>query len=324
MKPEGEAGQLQGTLDGGKAKGGAAWERWTQVWQEIPHLFVTEDGTFVRPGKVRKDFPPVRFLQEDDYRLEFSNMGRKPKFNPNPVNLVPIPRTPGNACLIDGCSRESDKMVGICDSHTHEYEKNGKTLRGPMRALDQFADWIGNLVKLPGTQPKDIYKAPDHATATEKLYDGWVLKGAIGREAETRTKVMDEFVLDALVSIVGKVPDSTTMQLEYEQGRDTPNEVVKIVEGLVNRHFSGVTEHVDWVWNRRKNRFAGVPVRLVAGVLALGFAAEEANRGDLWFCESVLGDEARSGYASAYMSAAYYYLRRYAGANDKQARMSVK
>jgi hypothetical protein len=129
---------------------------------------------------------------------------------------------------------------------------------------------------------------------------------------------------DALKSIVGEVPDSTTLQLEYEQKRDSPKEVVGIIEGLDNRSFRGLDDQIDWVSDRGKRVFKSLPVRLVAGVLVLGFAAEEANRGDLWFCDKVLGQPDKSGFASAYMSAAYYYLRRYAGANDSQARMSVK
>lgn len=322
--PTGEAVTAQGTLAGGVVRRGIHWERWVGVWEEIPDLFYSEDGIFVKPNRIRRQFPPIRFMKQDGYCLEFSNMGRKPKFNPNPINLIRIPRNPKNTCLIRGCRNDGDNMRGICDIHTHEYEKNGKTLVGPMRALDQFADWIGNLVRFPGIESKDIYRAPDHATATEKLYDQWAMKPTTEEGRKARVAVMDVFIQDALHSIVGEVPDSTTMQLEYEHEKDTPNHVITIVEGLVKRHFSDVSEQVDWTWNRRKNTFEKVPIKLVAGVLALGFAAEEANRGDLWFCESVLGDKDRSGFASAYMSAAYYYLRRYAGATDGQARMSVK
>jgi hypothetical protein len=68
--------------------------------------------------------------------------------------------------------------------------------------------------------------------------------------------------------------------------------------------------------------FPTVPVKVVAAMLALGFAAEEANRGDYWFSKEVLGQPEKSHYASAYMSATYYFLRR-AGANVDQATMTI-
>ncbi len=124
------------------------------------------------------------------------------------------------------------------------------------------------------------------------------------------------FMANTLLSIVGKVPDSTTMQLEYENDENTPGEVLNIVKALDSGSLADVTDKVDWIWNRGKTTFKNVPVRTVAGILALGFVAEEANRGDLWFCDGVLAQPERSGYASAYMPSAYYYLRRYTGAND--------
>ena len=61
------------------------------------------------------------------------------------------------------------------------------------------------------------------------------------------------FMANTLLSIVGKVPDSTTMQLEYENDENTPGEVLNIVKALDSEYLADVTDKVDWIWNRGRD-----------------------------------------------------------------------
>jgi hypothetical protein len=74
---------------------------------------------------------------------------------------------------------------------------------------------------------------------------------------------------------------------------------------------------------RHKIPLRNVPIRVVAALALVGLACEESNRGDLWFA-TTYRDGIGSARASIYMPIAYYLLRRYTDASDKQARMSLK
>ena len=183
-----------------------------------------------------------------------------------------------------------------------------------MTRIDHIADWKGVLKKDGAT--KEI-SAPEHSGIAKVLLD-WV-----GDSPERGVRV-DVFVRDALKGLIaGKVEDSTTMQLLFEAGRDPAGDLVKRIHRAVEEHFQGVDDVVDWA-REQEGVFERIPVKAVAGLMALAFAAEEANRNDLWFLKEVLGrSEEESAYASAYMSAVYFLVRR-AGATHKQAQMSQR
>lgn len=196
-------------------------------------------------------------------------------------------------------------------------------LWGPaeLARLDHYADWVG-VIREKGTGRE--FFAPWHGGIAEALL-GW-----IDADADSdRGRRADAFVSDVLqMVVVGHVKDSTTMQIELEKGvsqTETPCKglgaygVVSSVRDAVNRYFEHDDEGMNWTWAGM--RFNGVPVRAVAAMMALGFAAEEANRSDAWFCKEILGS-VKPHYASAYMSATYYLLRR-AGATVEQATMVV-
>ncbi len=201
-------------------------------------------------------------------------------------------------------------------------EKNPR-LWGPseLKKLDHYVDWVG-VLREDGSG-REIF-APWHGGIAEVLLT-W-----IGADEE-RGKKVDEFVGDVLQNVVvGHIKDSTTMQIEYERGLGETEtgckglgalDVISSVRSVVNKHFDDTNEGISWKVEDREP-FEQVPIRIVAAMMALGFAAEEANRSDAWFCKEILGGE-KSHYASAYMSAVYYLLRR-AKASQPQATMVVQ
>ncbi|MDA4127040.1 MAG: hypothetical protein OK452_07535 [Thaumarchaeota archaeon] len=296
-------------------------EEWLKLRNRLPHLFVTR-GEIVEKKDDPKPFTRT-FSMTEGYSAVLTNEGIKPKFNPNPPNIQIDSRKIFKKCLVEDCQRPTGNMWGLCAgaNHVHEIVERKRvggsyqrvTERAPLEKLDHFADWIG---VLQGPSAGQKITAPDHAGTTE------VLMSWIG-EDEQKGGLIDDFVHDVLHNVVvGVVKDSTTMQLEYEAGIDAPGEVISSIERVVERRLGDLNVRVDWP-REVEGVFRGVPVKLVATVLALGFAAEEANRGDYWYFKKVIGAPEKSHYASAYMSSVYYWLRR-VGATPAQARMSLK
>lgn len=285
-------------------------------------MYVESKGHVTRakePVKCERAFPSL-----GGYTLVFSNQGKLRKFNPTPVNYKLGAWRPFRQCLVSGCGKPTKNKWGLCAGTNHQHWAEVKTRRGRktevkwdwvgMTRIDHIVDWKG-VLKQDGTT-KEI-SAPEHAGIAKVLLD-WV-----GDSPERGVRV-DAFVRDALkVLIVGKVEDSTTMQLLFEAGRDPAGDLVKRIHRAVEEHFQGVEDVVDWS-REQGGIFESIPVKAVAGLMALAFAAEEANRNDLWFIKEVLGrSEEESDYASAYMSAVYFLVRQ-AGATHKQAQMSQR
>lgn len=296
-------------------------EVWLKTKERLPKLFTTKDG--IVTTNTKPEPCTISFSEVGGYRAILTNQGEKPKFNPNPVNIEVQGKKIFRKCLVEDCGRPTKNMWGLCagSNHIHEiiekkrvglkYEK--VTKREPLGQLDQYVDWIGIIEEISSGRR---IVAPDHAGTTEVLMS-WI------REDENKGGRIDDFLHDVLHNVVvGIIRDSTTMQLEYESGMDTPGEVISSIERVVEKHLSDIEDKVDWPRDV-EGVFKGVPVRLVATMLALGFAAEESNRGDFWFFKNVLGTPEKAHYASAYMSSVYYWLRR-VGASPAQARMSLK
>jgi hypothetical protein len=58
-------------------------------------------------------------------------------------------------------------------------------------------------------------------------------------------------------------------------------------------------------------------------LLATAYAAEEINRGDLYYWSHAGGDRGKAKMSGAFMPAGYYLLRRH-GAPPQQAKMALK
>ena len=301
---------------------GKYFDEWIKFRGRISKLYTTKDGhvDYVQvPKECRRGFPTL-----NGYTVEFSNQGGLRKFNPNPLNYKFAPRQRAfSKCLVEDCLLPANDMWGLCSATNHTTRGEIKTRHGrkttitegwvDMSRIEHLVDWEGSLKEV--SSQNKIF-APEHSAPSELLL-GWA------GESKERGETIDDFVRDLLKNrLVGKVKDSTTMQLEFEADEDPAGNLVQRIGKAVDAHFRDSDGQMDWP--RKDFTFKGVPIKCIAAMMALGFAAEEANRNDLWFVTDVQGLPAeRSRYASAYMSATYFLLRR-AGASPNQARMSQR
>jgi hypothetical protein len=212
-------------------------------------------------------------------------------------------------------------MYGVCPSH--------------MDTLIHTTDWVGILEPDPGTlgnpvggaaRPADPIVnafAPAHSATTEYLVRWMEMDSA-------RQSVMDQFIESSLEEVVGRIPDATTLQLNLASGTGIqPDDVVRALRDVVDHVLPYAQYSVETLDDVRlkieDDEYAvGIPLRIGAALLVVGFACEESNRSDLWFRILYDVDPLKSKRASAYMSVAYYLLRRHTKATAKQARISLR
>lgn len=284
-------------------------KEWLELKNEFPHLFTIEEGMVV-PSR---DYVPftARFPDSGGYRVVFTNGGGKPKENPNPLNILQRLDFIFDTCLVERCGKPTRKQSGLCPGTQHWHMDEGE--KAGLKMLDHFADWIGILNVEDTTR---AIPAADHAGVSELLIK-WMGKD------EKKRGIADKFIMEVLGEIVGNVKDSTTLQLECERGTNGHDALVSSIGDVVDANFDGISENVSW--DRADGLLQDIPIKVVVQLLAIGFVAEEANRGDYWFRKHVLGQPDEAGKrASAYMSATYYLIRRHTLATETQARMSTR
>lgn len=259
-----------------------------------------------------KDFDRALFKRsEDGYLVEFSNQGQKVHNNPNPIKLTdaPIP------CILPGCGLSSRRLDGLCKNHAPKKgEDRAKVISR------HWADWIGRIIPPGMTRPQCLTWAPPHTRLLELLIS-WEEE----RKGE-RAAVLDKFILDVMGALKGAVPDSTKLEADLEAGGHLAGDVVSLARGTVDKAFP-IFKFRGSVIPRpgtyRGVKLDGITVRTVAGLLVLGVASEEANRGDLWTYKTIKRPGS-SKRASVFMPMAYYYLRVHLGATKAQASQSVR
>lgn len=296
-------------------------QKWLTLKDEIPTLFRTRGGLVERSRRIETF--TAKFREVGGYQVVFDNTGRKPKENPNPLNVLLPSGLLYEKCLVADCREAKDNMWAFCVPRNptkddpkpppprHWHLDEGK--RAKMTKLDHLADWIGTL-QVVGTD----YSVPaaDFAGMSELLV-GWA-----GRD-EKRRELANAFFADILAAVVGEVKDSTTLQLETEKNGREHQKLVDRLGEVVRQHFEGNNGTVEW--EREDYVYRRIPVNVAAQLLTIGFAAEEANRGDFWFRKHVLGQKERDAKrASAYMSGTYFTLRMHTLAGPNQARMSLR
>jgi hypothetical protein len=254
-----------------------------------------------------KDFDEP-MLAEGGYAVEFSNRGRKVHYDPNPAN--PQKRTV--ACVFPGCGRPTKTLGSLCSLHS---QKKGR----PRVKRAHWADWIGRVVPPGMTREQCLTWAPAH----DKLIE--IMVSWMKEERDARFKVVDGFVFDLMKELSGNVPDSTTLEKDWESGGVLATDLVQLMKAIVDRQFpperfSGVVTD-GGAYNKVK--LLRIPIRIVAALLVTGVASEEANRGDLW-AYSRAGKPNSSKRASVFMPMAYYFLRAYTAATKTQARQSIR
>jgi hypothetical protein len=243
-------------------------------------------------------------LKEGGYTVELTNQGNKLMFNPNPQNI----EKNEVKCIVDGCNETTRNMYALCTEHNKEKKNNCR----------HTADWFGRVIPLNCTREDVQNDVLPHSKITEILIK-WM-------NNEEKKRIMDDFINDVLKSIVGEVPDATTLQknlngeLEYVM---TPNDLIEMVKNIIDRHFpKNVYDVVKLDGGKFKNKsLSKIPIRIAAALLILAWACEESNRGDALFCKV---HDRKSKYGNAYMPSVYYFLRRYTNASEEQARICLK
>lgn len=267
-------------------------------------------------------------LSEGGYALEFSNVGRLPKGNPNPINYEGkecickseeryIDKNGQEAYRPTGCKNVTKSIFGVCKDHK-------KAKFRPLHSVD----WIGRIIPPGYTREDCLTDAPAHWYITEMLVK-WM-----GTD-KLHMNTMDKFIADLLdgneLGIVAKIPDATTLEFNLENGingEESPLGVVKKIKELIDMHFPkekfGEITLDGGMYHSKSLK--NVPIRIIAGLLAVASACEESNRGDAWFYakHKEYLSKKKPRQASAYMSSVYYFLRRYTKATEAQARMSLK
>jgi len=245
-------------------------------------------------------------MEEGGFKVELSNRGGKPKFNPNPQNL----EKKLVECKYPGCNVTTRTIFGLCKKHN--------TYGGRKKIL-HIKDWFGRIIP-PGLRREQcLIDILPHYTITEMLVK-WM------GDEEGKKKVMDDFMDDVLNNIVSNVPDATTLQKNINgeiEDAMTPGDLVEMTRRLVDKHFK--KEEYDGVklpgGSFRGKSLDDIPIRIVAATLIIAYACEESNRGDAWFCKI---NNRASTFGNAYMPSVYYFLRRHTKATKQQARMCLK
>lgn len=274
----------------------------------------------------------VEVVKEGSYTVELSNRGGLRKENPAPANL----KKSDMECVFLECHERTTNKNGLCTEHGKlfkEYMDSRKTREfkdKPVRERNQLddqwtplihsRDWLGRLITPGGNREDSLTDAPRHSDITEALI-GWMDKD------DGRMKRMDGFIKDTLEHIVGKVPDATTLQKNIDgkmSGVLTPDELVKMTIKIVDNHFpkSEFSKTLINFGIYKEKEIKDIPIRVVAAMLVLAYACEEANRGDFWFSKRNPSYKHRRG--SAYMPSVYYLLRRHTNATKEQASMCLK
>ena len=248
-----------------------------------------------------RDYDKV-ILSEGRFIVELSNRGKRPKRNPNPLNL----NRDKMKCRYRGCKDHTNRMSGFCKKHAKEHMLHTK-------------DWLGRLIPSGHTRKNCLIYAPSHSQMIE-AFIGWM-----SNDAE-RTKVVDSFILDIIKKVHGNVPDATVLQQNLNGKISeilSPDGLVRLILLLVDEHFPS-NKYKGTTLDFKKYKgiaLNNLPIRIAAALLIAGLACEEVNRGDAWFCKA---HNRKMQYANIFMPTGYYFLRRYAGATPGEAKMALK
>jgi len=175
-------------------------------------------------------------------------------------------------------------------------------------------DWVAHLI-LPKEQGKDhVALVPPYFAQMEALFQ-WAL-------TTHRVDELDRFMDEAVETMAGEIPDSTTLQAAYETGLDSekgPCSMVSRVDKLVSVHFPTDRYKGETAPLKYRGRLHRIPVRVIAALWCASLACEEANRGDAWHLkQSEVKTEPTM--AGCRMSHSCYVLRRHSKATLKQIR----
>jgi len=219
--------------------------------------------------------------------------------------------------------RVTPYLEEIIESMGHKvyFSNNGADIKPhPVRRNQMhLVDWVGFFVP-PDYNFEDCKTwIPMHSWSIERLIQWSKVNG--------NYDLIDGLINDAIQKFAGKVPDSTSLQLSYEGEINnimTPNDVLKDIQEIVNKWFP--SNQYDETLTPRckyKNKHMDAPVelelpiRVVATLVCVAFACEEANRADAWF-RNYYQYRGSPRYAGCLMALGVYLYRRYTNASKKQ------
>lgn len=194
------------------------------------------------------------------------------KFNPLKLNLERNDRN----CKYQGCNNTffRSRQSGLCDNHLNHQH-------------DLFLD-----VFLNGAH----VSSPTHAEIIDHLIK-W---------AKSRNFELVDFFKDCSFSILGNIPDVSTLSAEILHASFTPkslDDYLDICIRCVDRHFPIDNNSSYQLLTIKNNQF---PARILAVILVGLLLCEEANRGDRWFWREIVKQEEKTQFLGGAMPIAYF------------------
>jgi hypothetical protein len=231
--------------------------------------------------------------QVGNWVITMSDEGALNKENPNKIDFSSISR----ACLFEGCNEviRIDRTSGLCDNHKfHQHD-----------LLLSLKDSRGN-----------EHSVPAHIDIIDCLI-AW---------AKTRNFNLDKFFEDISFSILGNIPDVTSLANEVNYGVipiPTLNTVFTTSIEVAEKHFPASNNSS---YQPLTIRTGDIPVIVLAHVFIGLIVCEEANRGDRWHCRVVRGDEKQTSKLGGAMPIAYYASKtfRWGIEMGKSARLLIR
>lgn len=240
-------------------------------------------------------------INEGGYTVEFSDRGTKPKKDSVRFRY-PNPDKRKVGCGHSGCHKITISESGLCEKH-----RGGEDLH-PLHERD----WLGRVIPPKYTRAECLTDAPEHRIIADAL-----LRWA--GEDQKRLEKLDSFIEDALDSMIGQIPDATSLRQSFDgrlSGSMKPDDIVELTNKLVERHFPKMKHEKMCVDGGTcfGKQWGDIPIRVVAALLVLAYASEEANQGDWWFRKKCFGEgtsKSKPIRSGCYMSAGWYLYKRY-------------
>lgn len=208
-----------------------------------------------------------------NWTLTIADQGVLNKSNPNKLDYNSASRV----CLFSGCTSVINirRTSGLCDTHQiHQHD-----------LLLSLTDSLGN--------PQNV---PAHIDIIDCLIE-W---------AKTRNFNLDKFFEDISFSILGNIPDVTSLANEVRYGAipiPNLNTVFNTSIEVAEKYFP---ESNNSSYQPLTTRTGDIPIIVLAHVFIGLIVCEEANRGDRWHCRVVRGDEKQTSQLGGVMPIAYY------------------
>jgi hypothetical protein len=212
----------------------------------------------------------------DNWKITIADQGTKNKENPNKLDFESNSRV----CLFKNCEEviRINRTSGLCDNH--KFHRH---------------DLLLSLVD----SKDNPHKVPAHKDIIDSMIE-W---------SKTRNFNLDTFFKDISFSILGNIPDVTSLanEINYENVCiSNLNEVFNNSIAIAEKHFP---ESNNSSYQPLLTRSGNIPIIVLSHVFIGLVICEEANRGDRWHCRKIRNDEKKTSKLGGAMPIAYYAAR---------------